>query len=134
MLIFLLAQSAWSTPAKYGSVGLGPRQAAPISAPLSSVAASVRPARPRAPRAAQVCRKRRRSRVGMTIPFSAIAGAVEQLLGGGNVLGDAADRQRVGLELAHRVERRVVGGDTGHDRPFVVAVGEIALRFIAGQV
>jgi hypothetical protein len=65
---------------------------------------------------------------------SAIAGAVENHLRLGAVHRQRADRQAVGLELAEGFERRIGHLDAGHHRPFVVAVGKIALRLVARQV
>ena len=66
--------------------------------------------------------------------ISAIPGTIQQFLGGDNILRQRSNRQRVGLELAHRLQRRIVGHDAGHHRPFIIAVGEIALRLVAGQI
>ena len=64
--------------------------------------------------------------LSMTATRLTPAGAVDDLLRGGHFLRDRGDRDVVGLEVAHRLERRVLHLDALDRRPLVVAVGEVA--------
>ena len=83
-------------------------------------------------------RRTHRRRARVTVQDDAnplfVADAVEYLLRVRLVLADRRDVERFGFERAHRFECRIVGRDVRHHRPFVVAVGEVILRFVAGEI
>src|SRR5262245_61454496 len=62
------------------------------------------------------------------------AGAVENDLGLGRVHCQVLDGQLVRLELAERFQCRIGDLDAGDDRPFVVAVGEVALGLVGSEI
>src|SRR6185436_1219152 len=60
--------------------------------------------------------------------------AVVDLLRARLIAAEQRDVELVPAEIAEGVEHRILGPDALHHRPLVVAVGEIALRLVAGEV